>query len=310
MSFPRSNVSPVKRPIKGVVRDIGASKTLRIELPTGITLLDLELEAKILGGGAYPGAAPSRAQLIAMWTDIRVLLDGEERIPTIPMTEFVDMVEFERGGIVGATGFLPFLFQMLHNSDPTPGSAGGNDLAAKIAPAWGLKNHSALVIEITQDATSTIDYVDVLANIQPQAEDLGLHRRLVRLTDTFASTGVRDIEIPFKERGGLLRAIHVKPTVLANLTYARLYADGVPWREGTVEMWHRDLLKASDRRTVQTGWLHIDLCWRNFDRDALSWDILDTKLVLQLTFKTAAPNTYPYILDVVSQDTRPPSAAA
>lgn len=305
MSFPRSNTAPVKRPLKGVVKDIGASRTLRIELPTGITYLDLDIEAKILGGGAYPGTAPTRAQLIAMWTNIRVLLDGEERI-NMPITEFVDLCEFERGSIVAATGFLPLLFEMLHNSDP---KQGGNDLAAKIAPAWGLKNHSSFVIEIEQAAGTTIDYVDVWANIQPQPEDLGLHRRLVRLTDNFGSTGQRDFEIPFKERGGYLRGIHVKPTVFANLTYARLYADGVPYREGTVEILHRDLLKPTDRRVVQTGWLHLDLTWRNFDMDSLPWDMLDTKLVLQLTFANAAPNSYPIVLDVASQDTRPPSAA-
>lgn len=306
MPFTRSNTAPVKRPIKGVVKDIGASKTLRIELPTGITLLDTEIEAKILGGGSYPGTAPNRAQLIAMWTRIRVLLDGEERI-NMPMTEFIDLVEYDRGSIVGATGFVPFLFELLNNSDPRPG---GNDLAAKIGPAWGLKNHASLVIEIEQDATSTIDYVDVWANIQPQAEDLGLHRRHVRLTTTFASIGVHDFEIPFRERGGFLRALHIKPPTIGNLSYVRLYADGMPYREGTVELLHRDLLKSGDRRTAQTGWCHMDLCWRNFDTDALPWDILDTKLVLQMTFVTAAPNTFPVVLDVASPDTRPASAAA
>lgn len=306
MSFPRSNTAPIKRPFDGVVKGLAANGTLHIELPTGATLLDLEIEAKILGVGTYPGNAPSKANVIAMWPYITVKIDGEERIPTMPMAEFIAMIEYERGGIVGATGWLPFLFQMLHNTDPTPGQAGGNDLAAKIAPAWGLKNHSSMTIEIEQVA-STIDYVNVWGNVQPIAEDLGLHRRHVRLTHTFGSLGRTDIEVPFKERGGILRAIHVLPPDIAKLSYAAIFCDNVPFREGTVEMWHRDLLKAADRRTVQTGWLHMDLCWRNFDRDAIPWDMLDARLVLKLTFITTAPDTFPYILDVVSQDTRAPS---
>lgn len=299
--------APILRPIKGITSDLGASKTLKVDLPVGLTYLDTEIEAKI--GGQY-GAAPSRAQVISMWTRIRILLDGEPRVD-MPMSEYVDMIEYYRGTVVAATGFLPIIQQMLWNEDPTQG---GNPLAAKINPAWGTRNHGSLVVELEQDATSTIDYVEVHADLQPQAQDLGLHFRQVRQTATFSSTGIVEITIPFWERGsdpGYLYGIHIKPTDIAKLRYARLFADGAPVVEGSVEAIHRRLLQAShSRRTIQTGWLHIERCWRNFDQDAMPWNILDQQLMLQLEFITTAPGTFPYQLHVASPDTRPATVAA
>lgn len=297
--YSAKSLAPILRPQKGVVFDIGASKTLKIDLNVGLTYLNTEIQFTIAG------AAPSRAQMISMLPNIRIELDGEPRL-NMPMTEYIDMVEYYRGTVVGATGFLPLLQQMLWNEDPTPG---GSPLAAKVNPAWGTKNHGSLVIYIDQDATSTIDAVEVHTDLQPQAQDLGLHFRMVRLTPTFASVGVMDYQIPFLEPGGFLYGIHVKPPDLANLKYARLFADNAPIAEGTPTQLHRRLLQAAyGRRTIQTGWLHLERCWRNFDQDSLPWAILDEKLVLQLEFVTTAPDTFPLHLHVASPDTRPPSA--
>jgi len=302
--FSARNLAPLQRPMKALIDNVGASTTMKVELAVGPTYLNTELEFKI---GGRSGAAPSRANLAGgMLTRIRILLNGEPRLD-MPMSEYVDKVEYYMGAVVGATGYLPIIQQMLWNFDPTQG---GNPLAAAVNPAWGTKNHGALTVEIDTDATSTIDYVDVHCDIQPQQQDLGLHFRQVRLTPTFASTGLFQWQIPFRERGGALYAIHVKPPVLANLTYVRLFADGAPAVEGTVEQLHRRLLKAAwSRRTIQSGWCHLERCWRNYDQDALQWDILDEPLTLEMQFANAAPNTFPVHLDVASPDTRPPSAA-
>lgn len=302
------SLAPIQRPIKGIVNEISAGKDLKIDLPVGLTYLNTEIEAKI-GGSA--GTAPTRAEMISMWTRIRVLLDGEPRMD-LPMSEYLDMIEYYRGTVVGATGYLPIIQEMLWNEDPTQG---GNPLAAKINPAWGTKNHGSLVVEIVQDATSTIDYVDVHADLQPQGQDLGLHFRMVRQTCTFNAVGICDYTIPFWERGsdpGYLYGIHILPPTLAKLKYIRLFADGAPIVEGSVEQLHRRLLQAphGTRRTIQTGWAHLDRCWRNFDQDAMPWNILDQQLMLQMEFITTAPGTFPIHLHVASPDTRPPSVAA
>lgn len=309
MSFPVQNKAPVDRAMKGNVFNVGPSKTCRIELPVGLTYLDFEIECKVLGVNPYPGTVPALAVMEASFDRIRVFLDGELRYD-VPFAEYVQWFSFYRD-IIGATGYIPLMMSMPWNSDPnTPAKPGADDLGAKINGAWGTKNHSSFVIELDQSAASTIDYIDIRPTLHPVATDLGLHARPVRLTHNLNTLGQSDWIIPFKEKGGFCYGIHLLPPTLANLTYITLLVDGVPYKQGTVEQLHRPLLRPTDKRTIQTGWAHIDLAARNFDDDALPFSIIDDNAVLQLTFANAAPGTFPIWLTQVSPDTRAPSKPA
>lgn len=258
---------------------LGATKTAIFKLPTQSTYMELTLECKI------GGVAATRAQLETMLTTCRLTVSGKEKF-TLTMKQLIAMAEFYETGVIADTGFVRINFTRPWMQE----------YANQFAPAYGTLGESSMQLEIDQDATSTIDLLDLWTDVYPVAEPLGAHISVVKLTPTFGSIGTFSYtDIP-RDPNTFLYALHLQ-TDPAKLTAFRLIADDVKLIDSTFANWNRRYAKSVGGRTPQTakGFAHIDLCNRNVDGDAMPMTMRDLRL--ELDFITTAPAAIPMLLE-------------
>lgn len=287
--FASLNRSPIRRPLAGAVRGIGASQTAIVDIPVGATYLALRLFCTIAG------VAATRAQLEAMLTSFRLTVSGVE-MWTLTGTQLIAIMEFYSTGVIADTGVLTINFQRLWMRE----SAGA------LNPAYGTLNESSFQLEITQAAGSTIDSMLVSADIDPVAQPLGAHMIMPRITPSIGATGLTFVPQIRKTPGDFLYALHIGVPVAANLTVLSYVADSVR----VVDQITQALLNATYRacqpvRTMQTSKLLIslDFTCRGFDGDAIPQDM--SEQILELTFANAAPGQVDVIAEIGT--TRPTS---
>ncbi len=287
--FIDENRSPILKRLAGAVSGVGASQVMVIKIPPGSTYADLTLKLFIGATGA------TRAQIESMLTSWRLTMSGRE-IWTLTGTQLLAIIAFYRSGLVDDSGYVTIPFQRLWM----------NGLAPQIDPMYGTLGESSFQLEITEDATNTIDTVAVFTRISPVSEELGAFVRMVRLTPNIGATGVYQFPDLPKRKGDFLYALHIQVPVVANLTDIAYLADEIRVWDHPVAVSNRYILEGNPTRTLQTAklFVHVDFCSRNLDSDAIPLS-MQTQM-LELTFATAAPNGVNIIAEI---GTRQPTQA-
>ncbi len=281
-AFSDSNRSPLLKKLAGAITGIAASGTMVVKFPPGQTYLEIALQCTIAG------TAATRAQLESMLLSCRLTVSGVEKW-TLTAKQLIAIAEYYNVGVVGATGFLMIPFERLWMVG----------IDAQVGPAYGTLGESSMQLEITQDATSTIDAVTAWARISPVAEPLGAHMRAARLTPSFASTGLSIFDGLPKNPDEFLYALHFQVPVIADFTNIAVVADEVRLVDASWTVINQfQAFKAGPLRTPQTAKLFqtLDFTSRGFDGDALRLNM--ASLVLELTFANAAPNAVNIIAEI------------
>jgi len=266
---------------------LGAGLTAVFKLPSQSTYMELVLECKIAT------VAATRAQLETMLGNIRLTVSGKEKI-TLTAKQIIGMTEFYRTGTIGDTGYLWIPFNRTWMQE----------IANQVAANYGTLGESSIQLEVDQDATSTIDTMNLWTRVYPVAEPIGAHISYVKLTPTFGSTGTFIYtDIPRDPRT-FLYAIHMQ-TDPAKLTNVRLIADDVKIIDTSFELLNQIYKYSAEPRTPQTakGFAHLDLCNRNMDADAMPMTMRDLRL--ELDFITTAPGAFPVIFEFGGRNQEP-----
>jgi hypothetical protein len=280
MSFLQEFRTPIAQTLPGTVTGLGASGLAVVKIPPGATYASISLVATIAG------AAATRANLQAMWTQIRCTISGTE-IFTLSGKELIGIIEYYSTGLIADTGILTIPFQRLWQKE----------IAAALNPDWGTLGESSVQFEITQTA-STIDSALCFAEVEPVAQELGAYVSYERLTPTFAATGYFIYPDLFKQPGTFLYALHFVVPTPANLTNIELIADNVSLVNTPPAVLNAYGREGTPNRTPQTaqGFVHMDFCRRGIDADALPLSM--SVLTLRLLFANAAPNTFSIIQEI------------
>jgi len=280
MPFLNEFRTPISQVLPGVVTGIAANGIAVAKVPPGATYASISFLCRIAG------VAATRAQIVAQWTQIRCTISGNE-IFTLSGQQLVAIIEYYCTGLIGDTGVLTIPFQRLWQKE----------IAAALNPDWGTLGESSIQFEITQTA-ATIDTVDVYAEVEPMAQELGAYVSYQRLTPTFASTGVFVYPDLYKNPDAVLYALHLEVPVVANLTNCELIADNVSLVNTPPLVLNAYGREGTPVRTPQTaaGFVHMDFCRRGVDADALPLSM--STLTLRLTFANAAPNTFAVIQEI------------
>lgn len=283
-AFADANRSLITKRLVGTVSGIGAGGTMVVKIPPGSTYADLTFSLFIGATGA------TRAQIETMLTSWRLTLSGRE-MWTLSGKQLLAIIAFYRSSLVDDSGYITIPFQRLWM----------DGLAPKVDPMYGTLNQSSFQLEITQDATSTINLVSVFSRVSPISEELGPHVRMVRLTPNIGSVGTYIFPDLPKGRGEYLYALHIEVPTVANFTDLRYVCDEVAVIDHPIAVLNRYVLQGNPTRTLQTakGFVHVDFCNRNLDTDAILLN-MDTQ-VLELTFATAAPGGVNIIAEIGSR---------
>lgn len=289
MGFLDENRSPILKRLVGAVSGVGASQVAVIKIPPGSTYADLTFQLTIATVGA------TRAQVETMLTSWRLTMSGKE-VWTLTGKQLLAIIALYRSTMVDDSGFVTIPFQRLWM----------NGIPQMLDPMYGTLGESSFQLEITQDATSTIDLISVFTRISPVAEPLGAYVRTVRLSPNVGATGVFQFPDLPKRNGDWLYALHIQVPVVANLTDIAYIADEIRIIDHPVAVLNRYMLQGNPNRTIQTakGFVHVDLCSRNVDSDAVPLS-MQTQM-LELTFANAAPNGISIIAEI---GTRQPTQA-
>lgn len=272
--FIDENRSPIAKRLVGTVSGIGASQVMVVKIPPGSTYADLTFKLFIAGTGA------TRAQVESMLTSWRLTLSGKE-MWTLTGKQLLAIIAFYRSALVDDSGYVTIPFQRLWM----------DGLGPKVDPMYGTLNESSFQLEITQDATSTIDTVAVYTRISPVSEELGPHIRMVRLTPSVGAAGVYTFPDLPKKAGEYLYAVHFQVPTVADLTDVAYIADEIRVVDHPFAVLNRYYLESNPARTIQTakGFVHLDFTCRNLDTDAIPLTMKTQ--VLELTFANAPSPT-------------------
>jgi hypothetical protein len=271
-SFLTDNRSPIYLPLPGAVNGIGAGKAMTIKMDPGPTFLGLILKCFISTTGA------TRTEIGTMLTNWRLSLSGTD-LWNLTGVQLLSWIEYYRTGLIANTGYVFIPFSRLWQR---------TSLGA-LNPAVGTQGETSFQLQITQDATSTIDSVEATAIIDPVVAPLGAHVRMKTLTPNLA-LGENDIINLYRNPGDFLYAIHIEVPTAAYLTEMSYSADGVRiFDKMTQAMLAQLYLEPIPVRTLQTGTkiITLDFCRRGFDDDAIPLNMNIQNL--KLKFGTSAP---------------------
>lgn len=280
MPFVLDSQSTIRKPLAGAVDSVGASKVAVVTLPIGPTYKGLILQLTIAG------AAPTRAQIESMLTLWRLTLSGTE-IFTLSGTQLVAIIEFYRTGVIGATGFVYIPFDRIWM----------RDTAAVVGPAIGTVGETSFSLEITQDATNTIDAITAIAVIDPKPSVLGAHVRYRRVTPSLPAAGLTSWSGLYRKPGDFLYALHLQVSTLADLTNLSYIADGVRLFDlVTQNQLNRFYAECHPVRTSQATqkFVHLDFCLNGYDYEAVPLTMIDQ--IVEFTFANA-----PTVLNVIAE---------
>lgn len=293
MAFKDENRSPLLKKLVGIVSGVGASNVAVLKIPPGATYADLFLKFTIAG------AAPSRANLETMLTSWRLTVSGIEQW-TLTGKQLIAIVEYYRTGLIGATGIVVIPLQRLWMDTQL----------AQTAPNYGTDGESSVQLEITQDATSTIDLITVAARIDPVIEPLGAHMMMKRLTPNIGALGITQYADLYKKPGDYLYALHIQVPTVADLTNLALVCDEIRVWDVDPAVMNQLYLESNPNRTIQTakGFVHMDFANRGFDSDAIPLTM--KTLVLELTFANTIPGQINIIQEVGTRTPTQPGAVA
>ncbi len=252
MVFALENDSTIRKALPGAVVGIGASKTAVVTIPVGPTYEAIGLQLLI------SETAPTRAEIESMLTNFRLSLSGEE-IFNLSGLELVAWAEFYNAGITNATGYIhiPFTRPWMKRIESVMG------------PAFGTQGETSFTLEITQDATSTIDGIVAMADINPIPQVLGTHYRLQRLFPGLPGAGRTQWSGIKPRREDKLSALHFRVSTAADLTDFSLIGDGIRLIDTVTQAQLAfDYRKYTPARTLQTAKkvISIDLCADGEDR--------------------------------------------
>lgn len=285
--FAALNRSPIRRPLAGAVRGIGASQIAVVDIPVGATYLALRLYCTIAGTPA------TRAQIESMLTSWRLTVSGVEKW-TLTGLQLVGIMEFYQTGIIADTGMVTINFQRLW----------ARETAGMLNPAYGTLGESAFQLEITQDATSTIDSILAYADIDPVAQPLGQHIIMPRITPSIGAIGLSYVPQIRKKSGDFLYALHIKVPTAANLSVISFVGDSVRVVDQATQVYLNALYRACYPflRTMQTAknLISLDFAARGLDGDAIPQEM--SEQILELTFVTAAPGQVDVIAEIGTGD--------
>lgn len=289
MPFSQDNRSPILKKLVGIVSGVGANQTAVLKIPPGATYTDLIIQCTIAG------VAATRAQLETFFTSMRFTVSGVEKW-TLTGKQLIAIIEFYATNLIADTGVLTIPFERLWMDTQL----------AQTAPEYGTLGESSMQLEITQAGGSTIDLLTVWGRIDPVAQPLGAHIRMLRLTPNIASVGKYIFPDLYKKPGDYLYALHFEVPVVANLTNIAYVADEIRLIDITPTVLNQLYLAGPARRTVQSAklYVHLDFCNRGFDSDAIPLT-MQTQ-ILELDFANAAPNQVNIIAEI---GTRAPTQA-
>ena len=171
--------------------------------------------------------------------------------------------------------------------------------------AWGLGNVQSLTIDVTVVSTATLSKIELYSIFDDApTRNLGDHVRINRLSRTFASTGVQeltDMPITDQDAKGWL-AEHIK-FATGTLSKLRFRANGLDVEDQLSAKLNEHNLRDSGR-IPQSGYFHLDFGRMN---DVFGFLPMPANSIFQeLTWATAAPNSYSVYLERIYRDTLAP----
>lgn len=255
--FALQNNTQLLLPINGAVTGLGTAGIAKVDIPPGQTYGEIILFATIAG------TAATRAELASMWTQLIFAIDGDPLF-VLSAQELMSIVEFYDTGSIGDTGYFRIPFQRLWMENRPD----------QIAPALGLGAARSVTISITQ-TSSTIDAVQVLAQVNPVVEELGVYVRYERITPAVTGSGIKDLPILPEARrpGEALMALHVETDDYTKITWMSVICDNVPVFDQVTAAYLAQVYKqqTAAKRTMQLSpdIVSLDFCSRGYSADAL-----------------------------------------
>ena len=172
--------------------------------------------------------------------------------------------------------------------------------------AYGMKDVRSFTCEIDITAVATLASITPRSYIEPDnTRNLGKHLCIRRLTDYFGATGVQQIDkkLPFGQADVGMFAVHfgqgAGAGVFTDVTIKASAGQGVDsdiYPEMNLAL--HNLLNHDNKRTVQTGWYHVDFSLTNDPTGYLPLGPL-TNLRADIEWATNAPLSFPILCEEV-----------
>lgn len=280
------------KPQNGIISGLGASDTLVVKGNTGLTYGFIILRCTIAG------VAATRAELETMLKTMRITISGNEK-GTLSVKQHIAKTEFYCTGVIGDTGNLVIPF--------TRGWM--RDTRAVLEPNYGTLGETSFVIEIEQDATSTIDKVAVHVGVNPLSENLGAHLISRRMKVPLPGAGIAEISDLSRKPGEFLYALHIEAPTIADVARVAFFGDDNRHTDVTQAILASVYKMSNPVRTPQTakGFMHIDFCAEGFDTGALPIGLANGT-VLEIEMSTAVAGREISIIAEYGRDDRAQAA--
>ena len=279
---------------------MGAGDKVAIDLtPAGVH------HALFLDFRKAASATMTEAEIEADVGKILLKVDGEPKIEMLA-SEAIDIWRYyaAQHGAHTIASVVPIWFNRLNVFDR---------LFDRQMMGYGMLDVHSFTCEIDITAVATLSAITPISLIEPDnSRKLGRHYCVRRLTDSFAATGVQQIDKKFSigQPDIGLFAIHFHqgtgPGVFKDVTIKYSAGSGVDqeiFPEQTLQL--HNLLNHDSRRTVQTGWYHADFALTNDPTGYLPLGPL-TGLRADVEWITTAPGTFTILCEEVRGLTKEP----
>jgi len=272
---------------------MGAGDKVAIDLtPAGVH------HALFLDFRKAAAATMSEAEIEADVGKILIKVDGEPKIEMLA-SEAIDLWRYYQAqhGAHTIASVVPIWFNRLGVF---------NRLYDRQMLGYGMADVHSFTCEIDITAVATLSSITPISYIEPDnTRNLGRHYCVRRLTDYCAATGVQQIDkkLPFGQNDIGMFAIHFHQGagegVFTNVTIKASAGSGVDqdiYPLQTLQL--HNLLNHDNKRTVQTGWYHVDFALTNDPTGYLPLGPL-TNLRADITWATNAPLSFPILCEEV-----------
>lgn len=242
------------------------------------------------------GVAMTEAEIEADVGNILIKVDGEPKIELTAAQAF-DIWRYYHGqyGAHTIAGVIPIWVN---------GSGKFQRIIDRSALGWGTLDVKSVTAEIDVLGVVTLVQIKPFMIVEPDAErTLGRHLCIRKLADSYAGTGVYDIDkkFPYGQRDINLQAIHVGAGAgtFVDATLKASAGRGVDnFIYPTLTVAENNQLLHDAKRTVQTGWFHLDLNMINDPLGGIPMGPL-TGLQASINYSVAPGASFPILTEEI-----------
>jgi hypothetical protein len=247
-------------------------------------------------------ATMSEAEIEADIGNILIKIDGEPKIEMLA-SQAIDFWRYYHGQSGALTVASTLLIW-------TNGSGKLSRIIDRSALAWGTKDIKSITAEIDVLGVATLVQIKPFMIVEPDAtRNLGRHLCIRKLADSYAGTGVYQIDkkFPYGQRDINLQAVHIGngAGTVVDVSVKASSGRGVDnyIYPNTTVAEHNQILHDA-KRTVQTGWFHVDFNLINDPLGGIPMGPL-TGLSADVNYSVAPGASFPILSEEIRGMTQP-----